>query len=173
MSLWHPRFSHTHSGAPGFSSLFRMLDDFDRYAAQQLGKFEGSTSVATFSPRFDLAEHNNKYVLQGELPGVAPQNVEIEFTDDQTLVVRGRTEHSRTEGDPALLEGTSETKRVEGGEQKPRYWLSERSYGEFSRVFTFPAAVDQDKVQAKFKDGVLDITVPKAEKRGGKRITIQ
>lgn len=206
-SLWHPGFSHA-AAAPGFSSLFRMLDDFDRYAAQQLGSTEGGTGAATFSPRFDVAEHDKEYVLQGELPGVPPQNVEIEFTDDQTLVVRGRSERVRTEGDPSLLEAPQEAKRIEAGEgstntntntnnshkkqaavtksadnagqdaagrtkPKARYWLSERSYGEFSRVFTFPAAVDQDKVQAKFKDGILDITVPKAEKRAGRKINIQ
>jgi HSP20 family protein len=192
-TLWHPRFSHAGAAAPGFSSLFRMLDDFDRYASQQLGSTQGSTSVTAFSPKFDVAEHDKEYVLQGELPGVAPDKVEIEFTDDQTLVVRGHTERKHTEGDPALLEAPAEQKKIEGGEggkretamtkskengegqagPKPRYWLNERSYGEFSRVFTFPAAVDQDKVQAKFKGGILDITVPKAEKRGGRKITIQ
>ena len=191
MSLWHPRFSHT--GAPGFSSLFKMLDDFERHTGQQLGSTQDSTTLATFSPKFDVTEQEKEYVLQGELPGVTPENVEIEFTDDQTLVVRGHVERNRTEGDPALLEGPKEAKKIEGGEggkktaapakgneggeegEKPKtkYWLSERSYGEFSRVFTFPAGVDQDKVQAKFKDGVLDIKVPKAEKKGGKKISIQ
>lgn len=188
-SLWHPRFSHSGSSpsAPGFSSLFRMLEDFDRYTSQLSST---GTSVATFSPRFDVAEHDKEYVLQGELPGVTPANVEIEFTDDQTLVVRGRSERKHTEGDPALLESGSgaDQKKIEGGaakengdesgqgpsgKTKPRYWLSERSYGEFSRVFTFPTPVNQDDVQAKFKDGVIDITVPKAEKKTGKRIAIQ
>ena len=194
MSLWNPRFSH--AANPGFSSLFRLLDDFDRYGAQQLGSTLGSTSVTTFSPKFDVAEHDKEYVLQGELPGVAPQNVEIEFTDDQTLVVRGHSERKHTEGDIGLLEGPESSriedvegsKRVarpavatgageEGAEetatQRPKSWLSERSYGDFSRVFTFPAAVDQDRVQAKFKDGILEVTVPRAEKRSGKRIAIQ
>jgi HSP20 family molecular chaperone IbpA len=136
-------------------------------------------------------------VLQGELLGVEPQNVEIEFTDDHTFVVRGHSERKHTEGDAGLLEGPEETSRIEGGKgskkatrpaaamgageeggeetarQRPRYWLSERSYGEFSRVFTFPATVDQNRVHAKFKDGILDITVPRAENRGGKRIVIQ
>lgn len=188
MSLWHPRFAHT--GTPGFSSLFRMLDDFERYAGQQLGGTQGS--VATFSPKFDVTEHEKEYVLQGELPGVAAENVDIEFTDEQTLVVRGHAERKHTEGDAALLEGPMETEKIEcgeavtkgkevnakeGGEEwekpKAKYWLSERSYGEFSRVFNFPTAVDQDKVQAKFKDGVLDIMVPKAQKKGGKKISIQ
>ncbi|KAL2269233.1 hypothetical protein VTJ83DRAFT_4079 [Remersonia thermophila] len=183
MSLWqYPRFSHT---TPGFSSLFRMLDDFDRYASQQLGSVTGN--VASFSPKFDVAEHDKEYVLQGELPGVSPENVEIEFTDEQTLVVRGSHERTHTEGDQALLEAPQETQKIEGkkeetaasndkpGEEaksKPRYWLSERSYGEFSRVFSFPSAVDQDNVQAKFRDGVLEIKVPKTQRRGTKKITI-
>ncbi len=202
MSLWHPRFSHTggpassHTGTPGFSSLFRMLDDFERYAGHQLG---GAHGAVTFSPKFDVAEHEKEYVLEGELPGVAPENVEIEFTDEHTLVVRGHAERKHTEGDRALLEEPRETKKIEGGqgskkepaaanakgaqgsegseeaEQQPKakFWLSERSYGEFSRVFSFPSAVDQDTVRARFKDGVLDITVPKAEKRAGKKISIQ
>ncbi|KAL2152760.1 hypothetical protein VTH82DRAFT_5945 [Thermothelomyces myriococcoides] len=185
-SLWHPRFSHSGPSTSGFSSLFRMLDDFDRYTSQLAS--QGHTSVATFSPRFDVAEHDREYVLQGELPGVPPSNVEIEFTDEQTLVVRGRSERQHTEGDPSLLEGPAEQKKIEGengtkdttatkgkdeGRSKPRYWLSERSYGEFSRVFTFPAPVNQDGVQAKFKDGILDIIVPKAERKGGRKITIQ
>ncbi len=153
--------------------------------------------MTTFSPKFDVAKHDKEYILQGELPSVAPQNVEIEFTEDQTLVVRSHSERKHTEGDTSLLEGPKEVGRIEGsegsqraaqlatargageegteetGRQRPRYWLSERSYGEFLRMFTFPAAVDQDTVQAKFKDGILDITVPKAEKRGSKRIAIQ
>ncbi|KAL2118694.1 hypothetical protein VTJ04DRAFT_8354 [Mycothermus thermophilus] len=184
MSLWnYPRFSQQ---TPGFSSLFRLLDDFDRYASQQLNQTTGS--VTSFSPKFDVAEHEKEYVLQGELPGVPPQNVEIEFTDEQTLVVRGHHERTHTEGDQSLLEAPQEQKKIEGkkdkaatngkpGEEKetkstPRYWLSERSYGEFSRVFSFPSAVDQDNVQAKFKDGVLEIRVPKTQRRGTKKITI-
>ncbi|KAH6627258.1 30 kDa heat shock protein [Chaetomium sp. MPI-SDFR-AT-0129] len=226
-TLWHPRFSHR-SASPsisqggGFSSLFQLLDDFDRYTGQSLltpqasgGRTTGAGAVAAFSPRFDVTEHEKDYVLQGELPGVTPDQVDVEFTDDQTLVVRGRLEREHTEGDPSfapagtLTEGdTTTTGRVteaegEGeGEAKtggnatggavakgsessvqaqgqgtrragPRYWVSERSYGEFSRVFTFPSAVDQDKVHAAFKDGILNITVPKTEKKSGKKITIQ
>ncbi|KAK3307794.1 30 kDa heat shock protein [Chaetomium strumarium] len=190
MSLLHPHFSPSHTPAPGFSSLFRLLDDFDRYAAQGTG-----TSISAFTPKFDVAEHAKEYVLQGELPGVSPENVEIEFTDDHTLLVRGRSERTHTEGDASLLEAPAEQKKIEGvdggkkeaavtnnkdkeskegGEEKskPRYWLSERSYGEFSRSFNLPAGIDQDNVKAKFKDGILTITVPKAEKKTGKRIQI-
>ena len=107
------------------------------------------------------------------------------------------SERKHTEGDIGLLEGPEESSRIEdiegskrvarpaaatgageeGAEetatQRPKSWLSERSYGDFSRVFTFPTTVNQDRVQAKFKDGILEVTVPRAEKRSGKRIAIQ
>lgn len=196
MSLWHSGFPSATSPAPGFSSLFRMLDDFDRYAQQQLGSTAfGSNAVSGFSPKFDVVEKDKEYTLQGELPGVAPENVDIEFTDSQTMVVRGHSERQHTEGDPSLarLEAPEATKKIEGAKGKgreeaegttaqeaeggarraPRYWLSERSFGQFSRVFNFPSPVDQDNVRAKFQNGVLEVTVPKAERKTGRKIAIQ
>ncbi|KAM7186481.1 putative heat shock protein [Rhypophila sp. PSN 637] len=207
MSLfWTPRSFHSltpsspsTSSSSGFSSLFRMLDDFEKYAQHHVGSFGGSSSDGTLgaiAPKFDVTERENEYDLQGELPGVPTENIEIEFTDPQTLVVKGHAERKHTEGDPSLagrIEGSSETKKIEGGDSKKmkssskessskkesskegesssqgetKYWLSERSYGQFSRVFNFPSAVDQNKVTAKFNNGVLDITVPKMEKQGG------
>ncbi|KAK3365520.1 HSP20-like chaperone [Lasiosphaeria ovina] len=168
MSLWYP-YSYSHSAVPGFSSLFRMLDEFDKYAQQQIGTSIGGKSDQTFSPKFDVTEHDKEYQLQGELPGVPPENVVVDFTDNQALVVRGHAERKHTEGDPSLgqIEGGAETKKIEGGGKKSQ--LSERSYGEFSRVFSFPVAVDQDKIQTKFEHGILDVKVPKAESNKGRR----
>ncbi|KAK4185236.1 putative heat shock protein [Podospora australis] len=197
MSLWYPRISpHPTASSPGFSSLFRMLDEFDKYARDigHIGSHSSSSdSIETFSPKFDVSESEKEYTLQGELPGVTPDNVNIEFTDPQTLVVRGHTERKHEEGDPSLRLQGNDTKKIEGSKSKessskevsttdkssssksegPKYWLSERSFGEFSRVFSFPTTVDQDKVNAKFNSGILDITVPKCEKRGTKKISIQ
>ncbi|KAK4680538.1 hypothetical protein QC764_213690 [Podospora pseudoanserina] len=196
MSLWYPRISHANSPTPGFSSLFRMLDDFDKYARELGGHHaDSSTSLQNFSPKFDVTEHDKDYTLQGELPGVSPENVEIRFTDPQTMVVSGHTERKHEEGDPSLRLGSSDSsKKIEGAKGKdsevkmkdskdtkdskdkssgPKYWLSERSFGEFSRVFNFPNNIDQDKVKAKFNQGILDILVPKAEKTGARKIEIQ
>jgi len=206
-SLWFPRtLAHPHAPS-GFSSLFKMLDDFERYTGtggQLSGRGESDGTIgssgmsAMIAPKFDVTEHDKAYQLQGELPGVPPENVIIEFTDPQTLVVRGKAERTHTEGDPALapkrIGGDQEQGKIEGkkgdhkgdssgqgdkkememkGGSKPRYWLSERSFGEFSRVFSFPSSVDQDKVEAKFDHGVLNISVPKADKKGTKRIEIK
>ncbi|KAK3938322.1 putative heat shock protein [Diplogelasinospora grovesii] len=184
-SLWHPRSQpHTHSLTPtltpGFSSLFRFLDDFDKYA-QQVAPLTAGSQLSTWAPRFDVAEHDKEYVLTGELPGVPPENVDVEFTDNQTLVVRGRVEREHTEGDVSLAEGgegaAKQKEGKKGGEKEkegPKYWLTERSFGEFSRVFSFPVPVNEDAVKANFKNGVLELRVPKAEhKKGTKKIPIQ
>ncbi|KAM7202637.1 putative heat shock protein [Naviculisporaceae sp. PSN 640] len=207
MSLfWTPRTFHSLSSQPstpsshpssGFSSLFRMLDDFEKYAGS-IGHPTDSISLGSFAPKFDVKEREKEYDLQGELPGVPTENVEIEFTDPQTLVIRGHADREHTEGDPSLgkIMSGQDTKKIEGGEHskkmkskessskkeesdsssssgETKYWLSERSYGQFSRVFNFPTAVDQDKVTAKFNNGILDIVVPKMEKKqGGKKITV-
>ncbi|KAK4167899.1 putative heat shock protein [Cladorrhinum sp. PSN259] len=195
MSLWYPRFGFPHhttessTSSPGFSSLFRMLDDFDKYA-RDLDTTSSTSSLRNFNPKFDVTEHDKEYTLQGELPGIPTSNVNIEFTDPQTMVISGHAEKRHEEGDPSLRLTGTDTKKIEGKKgdksiekststeskeesSKPKYWLSERSFGEFSRVFSFPSSIDQDKVEAKFSDGILDIKVPKAEKKGSKKITIQ
>lgn len=158
-----------------------------------------SSGMQTIAPKFDLTENDTDYELQGELPGVPPENVVIEFTDPQTLVIHGHTERERTEGDPSLarIGGPEETKKIEGGKgskemqskdkkdnvkegkeggegkSTSKYWLSERSFGEFSRVFNFPSSVDQDHVEAKFNHGLLSVKVPKMAKKGARKIEIK
>jgi HSP20 family molecular chaperone IbpA len=213
MSIFYPRSATTTH--PTFSSLFRMLDDFEKYASSSLGSpmsnpFGGLASLGSsgspssteiIAPKFDVTEHEQDYSLQGELPGVPPENVTIEFTDPQTLVIHGHAEREHTEGDPSLksIGSGEEAKKIEGSKEgsnkegksmkssssegmkegesgsKPmnKYWLSERSFGEFSRVFNFPSRVDQDKVEAKFNHGLLNVMVSKASKKGARKIEIK
>ncbi|KAF2221832.1 heat shock protein 30 [Elsinoe ampelina] len=204
MSLF-PRFA---SGE--FTPLFRLLDD---YASHQLTRptIPGSTASSTlrsFQPRFDVKESKEAYELEGELPGIDQKDVSIEFTDPQTLQIRGRTEKSYEAGTRPGIEGqeqgritdaekyhkpsveeddttmsganpdakqstevSTETKQQEAPTH--RYWVSERSVGEFSRSFNFPTRVDQEKVKASLKNGVLSILVPKAAAPVARRINIE
>jgi len=75
---------------------------------------------------------------------------------------------SREAGSDAIEKEMPETKKSD----KAKYWLSERSVGEFSRTFNFPTQVDQNSVTANFNDGILNILVPKAKKQESKRIAI-
>lgn len=193
-----------------FTPLFRLLDDFDNYSRQGgTGTGQQGAKRATFwQPKFDVRETGDNYELHGELPGLNKENVHLEFTEPQTLVVRGRAERSYTSGTPpagllgqsdkagAITQGGESHKasvedanegggkqsnaaeksdKKNGGDQQQqgvKYWLSERSVGEFSRTFNFPSPVEQDNVSASFKDGILNIIVPKAKKQGARRIAI-
>ncbi|KAI1466652.1 small heat shock protein [Daldinia caldariorum] len=221
MSMFGPRFYS--SAEPNFTGLFRLIDDFDRYAGQsesgnnQQGGRHHSRHVPTFTPKFDLKETENAFELHGELPGVDKDQVQIEFTDPQTIVIRGRVERTYTSGTPpaGLLEKGQESRGAiadkehhekahkptvedapeEGGSkskavaetdknkaaaeqhhknQQPahKYWVSERSVGEFSRTFQFPTRVDTDNVSASLNNGILTVVVPKAKKPEGRRIQI-
>lgn len=196
-----------------FTPLFRLLDDFDNYSREvssQGGNKAGRRQLPTFSPKFDVKETETGYELHGELPGVDKDNIHIEFTEPQTIVISGRTERHYTSGTPpaGFIEGPTSSGALTEGENKPehnhkasvadeeaekakeqgsevattnkveqkkpteKFWVSERSVGEFSRTFSFPTPVDQEAVSANLNNGVLSVTVPKAKKRESKRIAV-
>ncbi|KAL4781669.1 HSP20-like chaperone [Aspergillus varians] len=137
----------------GFLSLMRALDDFDNTLANRTL----DTQSAAYSPRFDIRETKDGYQLDGELPGVEKKDLDIEFADQNTLNIKGHTEHS------------SSTEGAEGS-----WWCMERSTGDFRRSFSFPSPVDRDHVDASLKNGVLSITIPKAEAAStGKHIDVK
>ncbi|KAI4721892.1 HSP20-like chaperone [Aureobasidium sp. EXF-10727] len=209
-----------------FAPLFRLLDDYASHQISRQGdEFGNFSQLRSFQPRFDVKEVKDGYELHGELPGVDQNDIQIEFTDAQTLSIKGRTERHRESGSPptAALETQQEKGRITSGDessetsshyQKPtvedentdkptattdteqqittttdtqtqqvqqqtaqrpqsRYWVSERSVGEFSRSFAFPSRVDQDNVRASLKDGILSIVVPKASAPTTRKINIE
>ncbi|KAL3442475.1 HSP20-like chaperone [Aspergillus insuetus] len=173
-----------------WSPLFTLLDDYDNHRSR---RGQGQTTIRSFAPRFDVRETKDAYHLDGELPGIAQKDIDIEFTDPQTLVVKGRVQReysssptpSPEEQQPQIESQGGESKSSEvvksGDKQvsttkttpKPRYWVSERSVGEFQRTFSFPERVSQDDVKASLKDGILSLVVPKAAPPASRKITIQ
>ena len=69
------------------------------------------------------------------------------------------------------VKGASEVEKREA-QPADKYWVSERSIGEFSRTFSFPSPVDQDTVTAGLDNGILNLSIPKAKKKESRRITI-
>lgn len=193
-----------------FTPLFRLLDDYDNYSRQSNGAQHAThRPVAHWQPKFDVRETGEAYELHGELPGLNKQDVHIEFTGPQSLLIRGKVERTYTAGTSPTdaIEESAEQERPhsphqatvedepEDGEtttttaasenelvkaaptkQKPtdtaKYWLTERSVGEFSRTFNFPTRVNQEGVTASFKDGILNVVVPKAAKHEPRRIAV-
>lgn len=178
-----------------FAPLFRLLEDFDNYSENKSA--ERSASIHSWQPKFDVTENTDAFELHGELPGICRQDVHIEFTEPQTVVIRGKTERTYTQGNPpaGLIDGnttkgaitetgeaakdndqpkpTELEKRTAKQEPKLRFWLAERSIGEFSRSFNFPTPVDQGAVTANFNDGILSLRVPKAKRYESRRVEIQ
>ena len=190
--------------------MFRLLDDYNSQGGSGF-----SSAVRAFTPKFDVRETKDSYELHGELPGIDQKDVQIEFADPHTLVIKGHVEREyssdrahdtrgRVTGD--VTDGTAshkatvedeqdgEQQKDQGGkengskstqvtkkqDQTPaksgggaKFWMSERSVGEFHRAFTFPSRVDQDAVKARLKDGILNVTVPKAAEYKAKRVTVE
>ena len=182
MSLF-PR-SFINNDVSPFTPLFRMLDNFDQYTSRGMDR-PFRTHLKAFTPKFDVKELKDAYELHGELPGIEQKDIEIEFIDPQTLTVKGHTERKYTSSTPpaGLIEGSPatsaitkadetavEVKKTETPEEK--YWVSERSIGQFSRSFSFPTQVDQDQVRASMKNGILIVLVPKSKKHESRKITI-
>lgn len=143
-----------------WGSLFRLLDDYnDHLSTRGTGLTAGS-----FTPRFDVRETKDAYHLDGELPGISQKEVDLEFTDAHTLVVKGSTQRQHSI-EPA--EGQEES----GPSHK--YWATERSVGQFSRTFNFPARVDHDAVTANLKNGILNVTIPKGTPPSSKKIRVE
>ena len=105
-----------------------------------------------WAPSVDVAETDNEVVVTAELPGVKQDDVDITVTDD-VLTLKGE-------------------KKEEKEVKEKNYHRIERSYGSFQRSVSLPAGVQADKAKATYKDGVLHITVPKAEEAKPKQIKI-
>jgi len=107
---------------------------------------------ARFQPACEVEETSSRYLFSFDLPGVAQEDVKIEWADDQ-LIVSGE-------------------RKWEGPGDKANRRLTERAYGAFRRVFTLPASIDVNGIEARFHDGVLEVEVPKAESVKPKQIKI-
>lgn len=186
-----------------FTPLFRLLDDFDHYNTSVHP--ERSSKLRSFQPKFDVKELADAYELHGELAGLEQKDVDIEFTDPQTITIRGHVEreyHSGTppagaielsqnggaitqggeqqkqppkptvEDEDAASKGTSVAVQQQKQESQGKFWVTERSVGEFQRSFSFPTRVDHDAVKASLNKGILSIIVPKAKKHETRKITI-
>ncbi|RHZ62676.1 Hsp20/alpha crystallin family protein [Aspergillus thermomutatus] len=190
-----PRFS------TDLAPLFQLLDDYDAHRAYR--PKSKVTPVRTFAPKFDVCEFPDGYRLDGELPGVNQSDIEIEFSDPQTLVIKGRVERNYNNTDTETDDDSSSTKsrqptvedEIEEGDAssaitspaKPaehavtksqnqtnyKFWVSERSIGEFQRTFAFPTRVDQDAVKASLRNGILSIIVPKEAAPKLKKIRVE
>ncbi|MCI0413312.1 Hsp20/alpha crystallin family protein [bacterium] len=107
----------------------------------------------TWVPTSDIHETEDQVKIHLDLPGMSRENLDIQLTDSNTLTIRGERKFEEVD--------------------KAKYHRVERFYGNFTRSFVLPTNVDTDKITATFKDGVLEISLPKAESAKPRKITIK
>lgn len=132
------------------ASLNRAMDDVIGRADESLGGY--------WTPAMDAWETEHAFVVQLDLPGLTADQVDVNF-DRNTLTVRGT--RSATIPEPK-----------KEGESEVRVALAERAPGPFSRSLRFPMYVEASKIEASFSNGVLTITIPKAETAKPRKIEI-
>lgn len=134
--------------------MMRLFDDsFHRFGRSPFAPREGALSRA-FSPRADLEDRGDRYIVRMDLPGVDKSDISVSL-NGQMLTVSGKTSTIKDERDPS-----------------GRILRQERRTGQFERVLTLPGPVHAEKMEAKYADGVLTVTVPKADTRSEPRRTI-
>lgn len=155
LTPWRGGLPEARGMGPLGGSLFdlhrRMDRLFDDLFNQRGGEGGMSSPLAATAPALDITQDDKQIEITAELPGVKEEDVEISIED-------------------GMLTLTGEKKCERRDEEKG---YSERSYGRFERQITLPSAIDEEHCSADFRDGVLRITIPKAEaKQRGRRIPL-
>jgi len=116
------------------------------------GENEG-WAAEDFVPAVDISEKEEAYYLEAEIPGMKKEDILIDVKDG-ILTISGERKYEREE-------------------EKENYTRVERCYGTFHRSFTLPDHIEEDKIDAEYKDGVLTVTLPKGEKAKPKTIDVK
>jgi HSP20 family protein len=129
----------------------KMNQLFEDTFARSRGRDEG-LGTGMWTPAVDIYETSDAVVVKAEVPGLAKDQVGIEVRDG-LLTLKGE-------------------RKVEKDVKEENYHRLERAYGTFQRTFSLPATVEQEKISATLKNGVLELTLPKREQAKKKQITV-
>jgi HSP20 family protein len=141
---WEPRRSLTKGF---FDDFFDMVDN----SSSRGGRSWFDSGI--WAPAIDLIDKQDKLVAKVELPGVEKKDLKLSL-NDSNLTIQGK------------MQKDEETKKED-------YYYRERAYGSYSRTISLPAEVDKEKIKAKFKNGILEIAMPKKPEVKPKEITIE
>ena len=131
-----------------FSLMRRMTEEMDR-VIQEFGLERADGDRTGWSPAIEVTEQDGNYRVRAELPGLSPDDVKVEVTND-ALVIQGerKVEHNEKDGDVQR---------------------TERQYGLFYRSIPLPEGADADHANAKFQNGMLEVTIPVPQQKEQRR----
>ena len=135
-------------------SLWEPLDVFRNFPAAASGFFDSAAADAgaALSPKVDILDDGESFVVTAELPGVSRENLDIDLRSNR-LAIRGK-------------------KDVESREEGDGYVKVERSRGSFERSFFLDDKIDAENIKAEHRDGVLRLTLPKKREEVSKKIEV-
>jgi HSP20 family protein len=144
------RWEPTKSMEKFFEEMFE--ENLPSRFLRRFPRFKWMAEVETVSPAVDMFDKADEIVVKAEVPGIDKKNIKISVSDN-VLTIKG------------------EMKKEEEVREED-YYYSERSYGSFSRSLTLPAKVVEGKISAEFKDGILEVHLPKAVESKPKEIKV-
>jgi HSP20 family protein len=138
-----------------FRSFRPVYGEFDKWFDEIANAYSpvSAATDGTWHPNVDVYETEGSYVLKAELPGVNKEDIKIDISN-KTLTLKGE-------------------KKFEEKTEKDKYVRIERSYGSFTRTFALSDKVDTENIKAAYRDGVLEITLPKKEEAKPKEIKVE
>ncbi len=135
-----------------FRDLLSMQDHVNRMFGDSLSRFTGGEAVGTWYPPVDISEEVDRVVLRAEIPGVSRDDIDINV-ENGTITLRGEKKHE---------------KQID----RENAYRVERFYGTFSRSFVLPTTINAEAIKATYKDGVLEVILPKAEEARPRKIQV-
>lgn len=134
----------------------RLSSYFGRTLAPSGTDKQEAITVAEWSPLVDISEDDKEYLIKAEIPEMKKEDIKLNVHDD-VLMITGERKYEKEEKE----------------EKDKKYHRVERAYGSFMRSFTLPEDADGSKVNAEYKDGILKVHLPKAEKAKPKAIEVK
>jgi HSP20 family protein len=134
----------------GMPDLFRVMEERMRRMWQELPLLGATSEIMEWTPRVDVSETDDEVLVKAELPGLSAEDLDIALDQDR-LILKGE-------------------KKEEREKKEKGFYMAERSFGSFYRAIQLPTEVDANKVEASFKNGVLDLKMGKQEE-AKKRVT--
>ncbi|HEY5913176.1 MAG TPA: Hsp20/alpha crystallin family protein [Verrucomicrobiae bacterium] len=139
---------------PGFGRLTDLRDEIDRLFEAPLAELTRTSQILSgWTPALDLYEDKDNVYVRVELPGLKKEDIDLSLHNG-SLSVSGERKSEDTYKDAEV-------------------YRAERFYGKFQRTVTFPTPVAADKAKAEYRDGILTVTVPKAEEAKPKHIELK
>lgn len=134
-----------------WKDLLTLPDEMSRFFSRAVGEWE-PFARGVWSPALDMYESDKEIIVKAELPGLTAKDIDV-TVDEDMLTIRGERKFSKEA-------------------KEENYYRLERRYGAFERAVPLPASIQKNKAKATFKEGVLEIRMPKAKEVEAKRVKV-